>query len=134
VNDRGETIDNKTMQWFGATVTSAGIDGPLVVSLKPIIITREKGKGAVLCRLPMSNSRLWESIRFPLKFANFKIKMPHMLTPLLISRSINQARRSGSVDKTEREISICFVLIANKRLDDAVTASVHRQSKFIGSD
>jgi hypothetical protein len=31
-NDRGEQIDTKSDQWFGATVSSAGIDGPLVVS------------------------------------------------------------------------------------------------------
>lgn len=31
-NDRGEQIDTKSDQWFGATVTSAGIDGPVVVS------------------------------------------------------------------------------------------------------
>lgn len=33
-NDRGEQIDTKSDQWFGATVTSAGVDGPLVVSLE----------------------------------------------------------------------------------------------------
>lgn len=31
-NDKGEQIDTKSGQWFGATVSSAGIDGPLVVS------------------------------------------------------------------------------------------------------
>lgn len=31
-NDRGEQIDTKSDQWFGATVTSAGVDGPVVVS------------------------------------------------------------------------------------------------------
>lgn len=33
-NDKNEQIDTKSDQWFGATVTSAGIDGPLVVSKK----------------------------------------------------------------------------------------------------
>lgn len=32
-NERNEQIDTKSNQWFGATVSSAGIDGPLVVSL-----------------------------------------------------------------------------------------------------
>lgn len=31
-NDRGEQIDTKSNQWFGATVASGGIDGPVVVS------------------------------------------------------------------------------------------------------
>lgn len=31
-NERNEQIDTKSGQWFGATVASAGIDGPLVVS------------------------------------------------------------------------------------------------------
>lgn len=31
-NDRGERIDTKSNQWFGATVSSAGEDGPVVVS------------------------------------------------------------------------------------------------------
>lgn len=31
-NERNEQIDTKSNQWFGATVSSAGIDGPLVVS------------------------------------------------------------------------------------------------------
>lgn len=31
-NEKGEQIDTKSGQWFGATVSSAGIDGPLVVS------------------------------------------------------------------------------------------------------
>lgn len=31
-NDRDEQIDTKSDQWFGATVSSAGIDGPVVVS------------------------------------------------------------------------------------------------------
>lgn len=31
-NERHEQIDTKSEQWFGATVASAGIDGPLVVS------------------------------------------------------------------------------------------------------
>lgn len=33
INDRGEQIDTKSDQWFGATVSSAGIDGPVVVSI-----------------------------------------------------------------------------------------------------
>lgn len=33
LNDRNEQIDNKTNQWFGATVQSAGINGTLVVSI-----------------------------------------------------------------------------------------------------
>jgi hypothetical protein len=32
-NERNEQIDTKSNQWFGATVTSAGVDGPLVVSI-----------------------------------------------------------------------------------------------------
>lgn len=31
-NENGEQVDTKSGQWFGATVSSAGIDGPLVVS------------------------------------------------------------------------------------------------------
>lgn len=37
-NDKNEQIDTKSDQWFGATVTSAGIDGPLVVSKRAKII------------------------------------------------------------------------------------------------
>jgi hypothetical protein len=33
-NERKEQVDTKSYQWFGATVASAGIDGPLVVSNK----------------------------------------------------------------------------------------------------
>lgn len=32
VNEKNEQIDTKSHQWFGMTVSSAGIDGPLVVS------------------------------------------------------------------------------------------------------
>jgi hypothetical protein len=32
-NERNEQIDTKSNQWFGATVSSAGVDGPLVVSV-----------------------------------------------------------------------------------------------------
>lgn len=31
-NDAGMQLDTKSNQWFGATVASAGIDGPIVVS------------------------------------------------------------------------------------------------------
>lgn len=31
-NDAGAQLDTKSNQWFGATVASAGIDGPIVVS------------------------------------------------------------------------------------------------------
>lgn len=31
-NDKHEQVDTKSNQWFGATVASAGVDGPLVVS------------------------------------------------------------------------------------------------------
>lgn len=33
LNDRHEKIDTKSNQWFGATVASAGVNGPLVVSI-----------------------------------------------------------------------------------------------------
>lgn len=31
-NERDEQVDTKSNQWFGAHVSSAGINGPLVVS------------------------------------------------------------------------------------------------------
>ncbi|CRL01772.1 CLUMA_CG014988, isoform A [Clunio marinus] len=73
-NEKREQIDTKSNQWFGMTVTSAGIDGPLVLKVWSVLafifnVTLGSSKGAA------KDSQLWSMMT--LNFIHFLCYLIH---------------------------------------------------------